>query len=322
MNTIILAALKQVLTLVCGLGTHKKLFILIYHRVLDEPDFMRPGEVDKQTFSWQMALLAKYFHVLSVSDALEKLKTNSLPARAVCITFDDGYADNLLNAVPILKKHQLSASFFIASGYLNGGRMWNDSIIEALRNMQQAELNLSGIDLGVYSIATSTQKYAAAQQIIKKLKYLQPAQRLYLSEQIAACVNGLPDNLMLTHEQLKQLQQHGMAIGGHTVTHPIMAKLDVNAALQEVIDNKNALEKLLKTQIDYFAYPNGKLGSDYLASQVDIIKTVGYQAAFSTHWGVVTANSDLWQLPRFTPWDKTPVKFMLRMVALYCNTVK
>jgi peptidoglycan/xylan/chitin deacetylase (PgdA/CDA1 family) len=317
MNSIRLAGIKNIITLMSGLGKQKKLFVLIYHRVLDEPDFMRPGEVDKSIFSWHIALLAKYFNVLSVADAIEKLKTNTLPSRAVCITFDDGYADNLHNAIPILKKHNLTATFFIASGYLDGGRMWNDTIIEALRVMPKSELDLNAIGLGQHNIATPEKKQLAAIAIIKKLKYLEPSERLLKSEQIASYVDALPNNLMLTSAELKEMYQHGMDIGGHTVTHPIMARLDESCVLQEIIDNKNRLEQLLNTTIHYFAYPNGKLGEDYLLEHVKLMKNTGYLAAFSTHWGVANANSDLGQLPRFTPWDKTPLRFMLRIASMY-----
>lgn len=322
LNSMLLAGLKGLATLASGLGKRKKLFVLIYHRVLDEPDFMRPGEVDRQAFSWQMALLAKYFNVLSFSEALEKLKTNRLPARAICITFDDGYADNLHNAVPILKKNNLTAIFFIASGYLDGGRMWNDSIIEAVRAAPQTELDLTGLGLGCYAIATLAQKEAAARDIIKKIKYLEPGQRLRLSEQIAELAGTLPDDLMLSSGQLLQLHQLGMEIGGHTVTHPILAKLQPNAVAQEIGGNKKTLEYLLNTEIRYFAYPNGKPGVDYLPEHLDIVKKAGYQAAFSTQCGVVAASSDFWQLARFTPWDKTPARFILRMLAMYRSTVK
>ncbi len=322
LDSMILAGLKGLATLASGLGKQKKLFVLIYHRVLDVPDFMRPGEVDIQAFSWQMALLAKYFNVLSFSEAFEKLKTNSLPARAVCITFDDGYADNLHNAVPILKKNNLTATFFIASGYLDGGRMWNDSVIEAVRIMPKTELDLTNIELGLYPITTPAQKEAAARDIIIKLKYLEPKQRLRLSQKIAELAGAVPDNLMLTTGQLIQLHQQGMEIGGHTVTHPILAKLAPNLALQEIGDNKKALEKLLNTEIRYFAYPNGKLGKDYMPEHIDTVKKAGYQAAFSTQCGVVTVSSDFWQLARFTPWDKTPARFMFRMLTMYRNTAK
>jgi len=128
MQAFVLHVLKPFATLASGLGAQKKLSILIYHRVLDQADFMRPGEVDKQAFTWQMQLLARYFNVLSLNEALSGLQNDNLPPRAVTITFDDGYADNLHNALPILKQFGLSATFFIASGYLDGGRMWKTAL--------------------------------------------------------------------------------------------------------------------------------------------------------------------------------------------------
>ena len=77
--------------------------------------------------------------------AVDALKTGKLPARAAAITFDDGYADNRSIALPILKQHGLSATFFIATGYLNGGRMWNDTIIEAIRRSEAKKLEIGRI---------------------------------------------------------------------------------------------------------------------------------------------------------------------------------
>jgi len=119
---------------------------------------------------------------------------------------------------------------------------------------------------------------------------------------------------MLTDEQLSKLHQAGMEIGGHTVTHPILANLDKETAWQEIIENKQSLEKLLEIQLQHFAYPNGKPGHDYRLEQIELIKAAGYQAAVSTQWGVVNKDSDFYQLPRFTPWDKTALRFMSRLV--------
>ncbi|MCF7970314.1 MAG: polysaccharide deacetylase family protein [Methylococcaceae bacterium] len=317
MQSLILLGLKQLATIASGLGKKKKLFILIFHRVLDEPDFMRPGEVDKKIFTWQMQLLAKYFNVLPLADALDKLDQDQLPSRAVCITFDDGYADNYLNALAILKQHNLTATFFIATGYLNGGIMWNDKVIEAVRNMQQIELDLTAIELGKLSIASEHQKYQVAQQIIQKIKHLQPKQRSQYAEGIAQQSQGLPNDLMMTDNQLKSLHQSGMEIGGHTVTHPILATLNAQEVEQEIVDNKAELERLLETRIDFFAYPNGRPEQDYLKEHISIVKNAGYKAAVSTPWGVLTKQTDRYQLPRFTPWDKQEVKFMLRMILTY-----
>jgi len=316
MQTIILSGLKPLASLMSGVSNQKKLFILIYHRVLDKPDLMRSGEVNSEIFDWQMALIAHYFNVLPLATALEKMASNSLPPRAVCITFDDGYADNYLNALPILKQYQLSATFFIASGYLDGGRMWNDTIIETLRRYPHSKLNLTEIGLATYPTSTETEKALAANQIIQQIKHLDMDIRADYTHHIAAQVDGLPDNLMLTSEQLIKLHQSGMEIGGHTVTHPIMAKCPISTLKQEVTDNKMALESLLATPIRFFAYPNGKPGQDYLPEHIQLIQNSGYQAAVSTQWGVANHQTDLFQLPRFTPWDKHPVKFMLRMLRM------
>lgn len=316
-KSILFKMLEALATIASGTSKRKKLFILIYHRVLDKPDFMRPGEVDKVAFTWQMELLAKYFNVLPLHDALQKMQTDTLPSRAVCITFDDGYADNYTNALPILKKFNLSATFFIANGFLNGGRMWNDTVIEAVRNFHLSELDLTAIGLERFDVSDHDKKYLASTKIIQRIKHLPPVQRDQHTVFIATQSQNLPDNLMMTTEQLKQLHQSGMEIGGHTVNHPILAKLEDEIAEQEVIENKKFLEKLLNTSLRFFAYPNGKPFEDYLSQQVQIIKNVGYYGALSTQWGVAYRSCDQWQLPRFTPWDSTPIKFMLRMILYY-----
>lgn len=313
----IFTILKVLATVVSGIGKRKKLFILIYHRVLEKPDFMRPGEVDKIAFAWQMELLSKYFNVLPLSDALQQLDADTLPPRAVSISFDDGYADNCTIALPILKKLNLTAVFFIANGFLNGGRMWNDTIIEAVRNYPQPELDLSGISLGRIDVSDSVKKTQASTYIIKTIKHLPQMQRDQYTAFIAAQSQNLPGDLMMTTDQVKELHENGMEIGGHTVNHPILAKLDADVVELEIKENKVFLERLLNTRLALFAYPNGKPIEDFLPEHRQIVKDVGYSAAVSTQWGTVDNGSDRWQLPRFTPWDSAPSMFMMRMIHLY-----
>lgn len=313
-HALLLKLLQPLATIASGVGKQKKLFILIYHRVLDEPDFMRPGEVDKVAFTWQMELLSKYFNVLPLEETLQRMQDDTLPSRAVCITFDDGYADNYTNALPILKKFDLTATFFIASGFLNGGRMWNDTVIESVRNMKSAFLDLTKFGLGSFNVENDLQKYESADQIIQLIKYLPFAMRLQVSEYIASQSQDLPIDMMMTDGQVKSLFENGMDIGGHTVSHPILAKLDESDIRKEIKDNKLILERLIGKELKLFAYPNGKLGHDYLIEQIELIKQEGYLFAVSTNWGCANYNSDYWQLPRFTPWDRHPIKFMLRMI--------
>jgi peptidoglycan/xylan/chitin deacetylase (PgdA/CDA1 family) len=77
------------------LFTRGKLLILTYHRVCPEPDALIPDNAHAAGFGRQMQVLARAFRVLPLTEAVERLHAATLPARAVCITFDDGYADNV-----------------------------------------------------------------------------------------------------------------------------------------------------------------------------------------------------------------------------------
>lgn len=316
-NTFLLKLLEPLATLASGIGKKKKLLIMIYHRVLDEPDFMRPDEVDKERFTWQMELLSKHFNVLPLDEALERMQNDTLPPRAICITFDDGYADNYTNALPILQKFGLKATFFIASGFLDGGRMWNDTVIEAVRNIHTPILDLSEIGLGRFEAGTESQKCQAASQIIKEIKHLPFEQRDKYTSYIADRSTDLPNDLMMTNTQLKRLHRNGMEIGGHTVHHPILAKLDEKMVEREILENKKYLEELLETALKFFAYPNGKPRTDYLSQNTEMVKNAGFLAAVSTQWNVATKHSNIMELPRFTPWDNSPKNFISRIIWRY-----
>src|SRR6267143_1774593 len=109
------------------------LSILIYHRVIAEADPLVPGEVCAREFDWQLTVLGRWFRVLPLLEAVARLRNGELPVRAACVTFDDGYADNVTTALPILRRHGVPATFFLATAFINGGRMWNDTVIETVR---------------------------------------------------------------------------------------------------------------------------------------------------------------------------------------------
>src|SRR6266498_549109 len=114
-------------------GNRARLPVLILHRVNALHDPLFPAEPDAADFERKMRWIANWFNVLPCEEAIERLATGDLPERALCITFDDGYADNVTVALPILKRLGLHATFFIATGYLDGGSMFNDRIIHAVR---------------------------------------------------------------------------------------------------------------------------------------------------------------------------------------------
>lgn len=295
-------------------GGRRAPVILIYHRVLPEQDKLFPTEVHRAQFDRQLGWLRTRFNVLPLLEAVQLAAAGRLPARSACITFDDGYADNAEVALPVLQKHGLHATFFIATGFLDGGRMWNDTVIESVRRAPGAVLDATALGLGRHALGSWEARRQAVAALIGQLKYLPLAQRLQQVEQVARLARAaLPDDLMLSSSQLRRLHAAGMGFGGHTVNHPILARLDSAAARREIAQGKAALEAVLDAPVRTFAYPNGKPGQDYLPEHVAMVRELGFEAAVSTSWGASRGDTDWWQLPRFTPWDQGIGKFSLRL---------
>ena len=307
--------IRTALSLGSPAGERASLSILIFHRVLPAPDPLFPAEADTVSFDMNMRWVRDWFNVLPLEEAVERLKKGSLPACAAVITFDDGYADNLLHAAPILQRYGLHATFFIASGFLDGGRMWNDTLIESVRNATVLEIDCSDLGLGRLSIESVAEKRTALERLIPAIKHLPGEARMEKVERVReACAALLPEGLMMTSTQLRALRELGMGIGAHTCNHPILAKTDPRIAQKEITENKDFLEALLGEKIRLFAYPNGKLGQDYTAEHVEMVRQAGFSAAVTTNWGVSNRQSDYYQLPRFTPWDTRRLRYGLRLL--------
>lgn len=307
---------RDAFSLASPAGKNGRLSVFIFHRVLPTPDSLFPDEPDARRFNELMTWIGSWFNVLPLDQAIDKLAQQSLPERAASITFDDGYADNHAIALPILKKYGLPATFFIATGFLNGGRMWNDTIIESIRSSPLSTLDLSPMQLGIHPISSLPEKQEAIHSLIQQIKYQSIQKRLALTSEIANLAQATPPtDLMMTTEEVVQLRQAGMQIGAHTVSHPILAKTDLAEARHEIHGSKRFLEETLGEPVRLFAYPNGKPDVDYLTEHVALVRDLGFDAAVSTASGSASVkNADFHQLPRFTPWDKTKSRFALRLL--------
>lgn len=316
--------LKHLLGLLSPGGQRGRLSILILHRVLAQPDPLFPSEIDAARFDAMCGWLKQWFDVLPLDEATHRLRAGSLPARALSITFDDGYADNRDVALPILQRHGLPATFYIATGFLDGGRMWNDTVIEAVRRTDVERIDLAGTaaeSVGSLPVNDIQRRRHAIDRLLGTIKYLPLDERLECAGEIARRAKVmLPDDLMMRSEQVLELHRAGMQIGAHTVSHPILAKLDPDAARREIASSKETLESLLGERVTLFAYPNGKPGEDYDASSVEAVKALGFSCAVSTAWGAARRDSDPFQIPRFTPWDRSKWRFGARMAGNLWNS--
>ncbi len=295
-------------------GSGSRLSVLIFHRVHEQPDSLFPGEAHARTFAQQLGWLKRWFNVLPLPKAVDGLLKGSLPARPAVITFDDGYADNRTVALPILQAHGLTATFFIATGFLDGGRMWNDTLIETVRLARGPVLDLTTVGLDAYPVDSIERRQATIHALIPRLKYLEPVERQRQVDAIAARAGvDLPNDLMLTSSQLREMARAGMTIGGHTVHHPILATLSDDQALAEMVNGRRRLEEIIGVPVDLFAYPNGKPDEDYNAAHVRLAREAGFEAAVSTAWGAARPGCDPYQIPRFSPWDRHAWRYGLRL---------
>jgi peptidoglycan/xylan/chitin deacetylase (PgdA/CDA1 family) len=293
----------------------RRLMVLIYHRVLATPDPLAPREMTAEIFRWQMQLVQRHASVLPLHEALRRLAAGTLPRRAVCVTFDDGYADNERVALPILREFDIPATVFVTTGFVDGGRMWNDTLIEAIRRLPAGTHHLGPLGAQTVEVDGPASRAALVRTTIDQVKHLEPAERLARTRWLEEyCGAELPADLMMTSEQLRRLYAAGIELGAHTVSHPILLKLTASAATEELRASRARLAAIIGAPVRYFAYPNGRPGVDYDAAHVELARSCGFEAAFSTRRGACSAHSDRWQLPRFTPWDRTPARWIARLV--------
>ena len=303
-------------------GDRGNLSILSYHRARAIADPILHDEIDAATFEQHMAMLAADFNVLPLGEACARLVRGELPARAACVTFDDGYADNEQTALPILKRFKLPATFFVATGFIDGGIMFNDGVIEAVRHAPGGTHDLSQFGLGHCELGDSSSRRAAIEAIIGRIKYLPVSERSALVEELATVLRSrVPGDLMMRPAQIKRLYDEGMEIGGHTVNHPILSVLGAEQALDEIMGGKRRLEEICGAPVTLFAYPNGKPGRDYGPRDVGLVREAGFAAAVSTIGGVARRGSDVFQLPRINPWERSPRRLGVRLLLSCARSV-
>jgi peptidoglycan/xylan/chitin deacetylase (PgdA/CDA1 family) len=305
---------NPVMSFLLGVPRSPRLSVLAYHRVLPERDPLLSDAPSAAEFEHRMRWAKANFDVLPLGEAVRALREGRLPRRALCITFDDGYADNSSIALPILKRLGLPATFFVATGFLDGCCMFNDVVIEALRAAPGPDLDLDDLGFGCHPVASVEQRTAAIERILARLKYYEPERRRRVADEIAQRAGGrTPTDLMMTSEQVRALHAAGMEIGAHTVTHPILAEIPLGRARHEMEASRARLEQITGAPVRLFAYPNGSPRRDYHAEHAALARELGFAAAVSTAWGAARAGDDLYQIPRFTPWDRADWRFGLRL---------
>jgi peptidoglycan/xylan/chitin deacetylase (PgdA/CDA1 family) len=182
-----------------------------------------------------------------------------------------------------------------------------------LRTIDAERLDLSDAGLGSYPVGTLDERRESVALLTERAKYLAPTLRQELVDRLdrRASDDTAP---MLTGDMIRSMARQGIEIGAHTISHPILTKLNDESARFEIAESKRQLEAITGKQVRYFAYPNGKPGIDFHESHMAMAREAGFDAAFSTAMGAAGSQHDRFALPRSRPWDTTRPFYISRML--------
>jgi peptidoglycan/xylan/chitin deacetylase (PgdA/CDA1 family) len=249
--------------------------ILGYHRVSDaKPDALGLS-VSPANFRAQLAVIARLGEPLRLTDAARSLAAGPVPPRGLVLTFDDGYADNLHTALPMLEEQGVPATVFVTSGN-RGGEFWWDRLIRALEGS-----------------ADSPDMYRLAAEL-ERLPEEAREERLRRLER----ENGRRPPAVhrsLTAEELQRLAASPLIeIGAHGESHAPLSALSRERQRDETLRSRLELERLLGGRVGSFAYPHGAISPEL----VDVVRESGYEVACCSRSDVATARSPMLALPR------------------------
>jgi peptidoglycan/xylan/chitin deacetylase (PgdA/CDA1 family)/CelD/BcsL family acetyltransferase involved in cellulose biosynthesis len=291
--------------------------ILYYHRVNDDGDPFFPA-ISTVLFEQEMRYLARYYKVVSLSDLLTRLEDGS-PERTLAITFDDGYLDNYENAFPVLERYGLPATIFLTTGSIDDSHqlLWFEQLAGAVKKTSLDHLDLE-IDIPRrFWMRNTAERLEANDAIFSVLRRLPDNQRRTWLDVILRQL-GAPEadrdrqGKMLTWDQVRFMKSRGIDFGGHTVTHPFIARLTPEQVEWEVGECKRRIESELQLPVECFAYPNGR-EEDFGKWNKNAVRSAGYRAAVTTIWGLNCRSTDPMELRRGGPWEESPAMFAYKM---------
>jgi peptidoglycan/xylan/chitin deacetylase (PgdA/CDA1 family) len=317
--------------------------ILLYHRVAELPSDPQLLCVTPQHFAEHLEILRKYGQPMRLPQLAQSIRNADLPQRAVVITFDDGYYDNLYNAKPLLERYDIPATAFVATGYIGHARefWWDEldrlllqprTLPETLRlsingNPYQFELSEAAhYNEAVYGRHRSwnvlhkhdpTPRQRLYRLLHPLLRSLPEAERWRVRDALVAWASAEPigrsTHRALSADEVICLAEGGLIeVGAHTVTHPMLSSLPATGQRAEIQGSKAYLEEILGRPVTSFAYPYGAR-SDYTAQTVTIVREAGFARACSRFTDVVWRGSDHYQLPRIVVQDWPGEEFARRL---------
>jgi peptidoglycan/xylan/chitin deacetylase (PgdA/CDA1 family) len=306
--------------------------ILLYHRVSGPAFDPLCLSVTPEHFEQHMRVLSRNYLPTPLEEMRHPHSAEESRLAAVAVTFDDGYADNLLNALPVLEQERIPATVFCVGwqGAEQPGAFWWDRVLELIFGTQQWLFEPLGVTLAGITKRWSMMGQAAGvlepvDETWSVLRRDDPDERYsayrWLSSALRECGRAQRDDAMrgleewagdyrgpstvgeaprrLGATELAELAKSPMvAIGSHTMTHPVLAHLVEEEQFDEILSAKLALESLAGRKVPTFSFPFGTR-ADFNAATLRALTRAGVTLACGNYPGHVSGSTRPYDLPRY-----------------------
>jgi peptidoglycan/xylan/chitin deacetylase (PgdA/CDA1 family) len=294
-----------------------RLVILVWHNVAGTWCYPARDGAGAQGFAHQLGLLQRYAAPVPLRPALEALSAGEpLPPRAVAITFDDGYQDNLDLAVPVLEKLGIPATFFLVPTLLSRElRPWWEVLAWGFARAGPAVIRWNGTELST----RGNRGRQAFRRVAERLKLLDRAARDRAVDQLLWQLEpeGRVDHqqLFLDWDGARALVRRGFTVGSHSMYHAILSRETPEEQRRDLTASRRELEAQLGVPAELLAYPNGTR-HDYDRHTIQAAAQAGHAHALGAHAGINRSSTQPYEHPRFVveP-DRGFLQILLRRIA-------
>ncbi len=258
--------------------------ILMYHSVacLADASWIAPrNRMSPERFEVQMRFLARHRHVLSIANLVDMIQhSRPIPPRAVLLTFDDGYRDNLDIVAPILQRYHLPAVLYICTGYVSRGEnQWADVLYSAIRRRRSDRFVFENGP--PYDLGDPGSREAAYEAVARRLLSADCAERDALLKRAVSQLqpDEHPPRQTLTWDAVRRLaaQYPGFALGVHTSDHVDLSSLTVEEALAEIGRSVDEFEAELGRCPGHFSFPYSRAVPQLLRQ----LRGLGFRSAMT-----------------------------------------
>lgn len=283
--------------------------ILRYHSIQD------PGRnfyavpsivISPKEFERHVRYFTKRYNVISMDEVVDCIREGrQFPENAIVFTFDDGYADNYI-AYKILKKYGATGTFYLVVGCIGDEQpLWLAEVYQLIKFTTKGEFEVEVDGENHRFRLTDSNRYKVMRDLMWLIKSNDLETRARVMDQLRSQLkwdevrSKLPDlPVMLSWDQVREMVQNGMTIGGHTMSHANLPNAKPEEAYREVQLCKQTLERKLGIEVKHFSYPNGGCDIYFSEKTEGYIKEIGFLSAVTSEEGLVAFSDHYFSLRR------------------------